>query len=170
MNGTNEGGHPETMLVAIPSSNVIPGLECLLPLSQIFVRQQIDVLEVLVGFEQSNRYVFFAPNGQMVYIGDEESNCCARQYCGSARGFVLHIRDPNGFGILLDRPLQCCLTSMSVFAISTGQLLGTIQQQCVLCSGARFNVNDEMGNVVFIIKAPCCTTACCGNVSFDASF
>lgn len=45
MNGTNEGGHPETMLVAIPSSNVIPGLECLLPLSQIFVRQQIDVLE-----------------------------------------------------------------------------------------------------------------------------
>lgn len=61
--------------------------------------------------------------------------------------------------------------NMEVFALSTGELLGTIEQQCVCCffQAARFNILDDVGNLVIIIKAPYCTTSCCGNVTFDVS-
>jgi len=166
-----------TMLVAVPTEGFIPGLEPLLPLDQIFMKQGIDILEVVIGFEQANHYTFFAPNGQMVYVADEESDCLMRQCFKNGRPFKLHIRDPNGNGIILDRPCACLLTSMDVFAIATGQLLGKIQQECVCCCccccvffwcpGARFNVLDELGNVIFVVKAPCITMACFGNVTFD---
>ncbi len=36
---------PETMLVAKPSAGVLPGLEPLIPLDQIFVKQKVDLGE-----------------------------------------------------------------------------------------------------------------------------
>jgi len=138
----------------LPTAGIIPGLEPLLPLQQVFIKQKIDVLQAGIGFEQANRYTFFFKNGKILYVANKG---------------IFQIRDLNGNGIILDRSPNCLLTSMNVFAIYTGELLGKIEQKCVCCcfQGARFNVLDEVGNLVFIIKAPYCVSPVCGDVMFD---
>ncbi len=64
---------------------------------------------VILNIEVANEYTFFANDGRALYLGQEESDCCARQILKNGRGFKLFIRDPNGNGILLERPCVCCL-------------------------------------------------------------
>ncbi len=58
---------------------------------------------------------------------------------------------------------------MSVFSISTGELLGSIEQRChcPIFTGAKFDILDATGNLVFIIKCPVCTAPCFSNVVFN---
>jgi hypothetical protein len=59
---------------------------------------------------------------------------------------------------------------MSIIASSTGEVLGTIEEQCTCLTGARFNIFDGAGQLIFIIKAPFCTEALCGgNIDFMVS-
>jgi len=134
---------------------IIPGLEQLIPLSHIFMKQRKDTLEA--GTAQARHFVFYTVNGQMLYGGDEDTASDNRR--GSS--FKLIVSDRNGDGITLDRQSGCCRGSMDVFAISTGELLGKIEQQFTCCMGAIFNILDEGGNVVLILKAEHCSTACC---------
>ncbi len=70
---------------------------------------------VWLNIEVANQYTFFANDGRALYLGQEESDCCAQQFCKNARGFKLFIRDPDGNGILLERPLVCCLTVSFIY-------------------------------------------------------
>jgi len=134
---------------------IIPGLEPLIPVSHIFMKQRKDTLEA--GTAQARHFVFYSVNGQMLYGGDEDTT----SNNSHGRSFKLIVCDRNGNGITLDRQSGCSRGRMDVFAISTGEVLGKIEQQFTCCMGAIFNVLDEGGNVVFILKAEHCTKACC---------
>ena len=110
----------------------------------------------------------------------ENTDCCARQCCGSRRPFNIHIHDPTGKQVMtLTRPLRCnsawcccilpincCfLQAMDVLDIS-GNLLGRVVQRYTLCN-SWFDLQDESGHTLASIRGPYCTWACFGDVQFD---
>lgn len=60
------------------------------PNSKAKVKQRIEPFELLTGFETENKYDINFDNGYMA-VALEESDCCARQYCGPKRPFKMHI-------------------------------------------------------------------------------
>ena len=84
------------------------GLEYLVQVDQLLVKQKVEVLEVITGFETKNQYKILNSLGQEVYKAKESSNCCARQICGPVRPFSMKIKDNHGNEVIrLERPLAC---------------------------------------------------------------
>ena len=69
------------------------GLEYLTQLDTLVIKQKKEMLEIVTGFEQKNRYEIRDAQGQLCYFAAEESGCCSRVCCGQNRGFNIHISD-----------------------------------------------------------------------------
>ena len=83
-------------------------MEYLAQVDQLLVKQKVEVLELMTGFETQNKYKILNSMGQEVYKAKEESNCCARQCCGPIRPFGMEIKDNHGNEVIhLERPLAC---------------------------------------------------------------
>ena len=84
------------------------GLEYLAQLDQLLVKQKVEVLEVMTGFETANKYKVLNSLGQEIYKAKEQSNCCARNCCGASRSFGMELKDAMGNEVIhLERPLRC---------------------------------------------------------------
>ena len=75
---------------------------------QLLVKQKVEVLEIMTGFETQNKYKVLNSMGQEVYKAKEKSGCCTRQCCGPIRPFEMEITDGHGNEVIhLERPLAC---------------------------------------------------------------
>ena len=88
------------------------GCERLAPFGDLFIQQQIEMMEMFTGFEGANHYnIFgFVPGvGQtQLFCAAEESGCCARQCCEAAHGFEMKVFENAQQPILnVVRPLRC---------------------------------------------------------------
>ncbi|XP_073215842.1 phospholipid scramblase 1-like isoform X2 [Lepidochelys kempii] len=118
-----------------PTLNCSPGLEYLSQIDQILVHQQIELLEVLTGFETNNKYEIKNSLGQRVYFAAEENDCCTRNCCGPSRSFTIRIIDNMGQEVItLQRPLRCsacccpcCL--QEVKSMDESSVVGRISKQ-----------------------------------------
>ena len=72
-------------------ADCLPGLEYLLQVDQLLVKQQIELVEVISNFEAENKYKVLNTMGQQVYFAVEHSSCLQRQCCGSIRDFEMSI-------------------------------------------------------------------------------
>lgn len=154
-----------------------PGLNYLMTVSSLFVKQQLELLEIITGFETQNKYAVKNQTGQTVYYASEQSDCCSRNCCGPFRGFEMPIVDIYGHEIIhLIRPFtcnfcnccgccKCCLQKVDVYS-PPGTLVGTVQEVWTFCI-PKFKVLDPGGNVVLRITGPCCQfNLCCNDVEF----
>lgn len=150
-----------------------PGLEYLAVVDQLLVHQQLQVLEMLVPYEQQNRYVVKNSMGQFVFMAIEDSDLASRCCCGNCRPFEMPLFDYRSVEVMrLFRPLRCtsclclcCLQLMEVHA-PPGTIIGSILQDISLLP--RFSVLDSTGKAVLYIEGPFCTSAvCCNDVVFD---
>ncbi|XP_041419329.1 phospholipid scramblase 1 isoform X2 [Xenopus laevis] len=156
---------------AIP--NCPPGLEYLSQIDQILVHQQVELLEVLTGFETNNKYEIKNSMGQRVYFAAEENDCCTRNYCGPSRPFIMTIVDNTGREVIkLHRPCRCsaccfpcCLQKLEVQA-PPGTVVGYIVQNWHPCL-PKFTIQDERGQGVLKIRGPCIPCSCCADVNFE---
>jgi hypothetical protein len=143
----------------------------------LFIKQQIEMLEAFTGFETENRYDIFGQGGtQHLFHAAEQSDCCSRQFCGPSREFTMTVFGPQGPSapmITIKRPLKCrspfcCnLQEVSVYAgTESGQLLGVIREQWS-CGDAQLDL-EVNGRVEFKIQGPLCVCdgACCGDQVF----
>ena len=112
-----------------------PGLEYLTQVDQLLVNQQIELLEILTGFETQNKYRIRNALGQQVYFAAEDSNCCLRQYCGPSRPFAMQILDNNQREVIhLERPLRCsawcCFCCLQTIEVQSppGTIIGYVDQ------------------------------------------
>lgn len=154
-----------------PPQSTIPGcpvgLEYLTQIDQLLIHQQVELLELVTGFETENKYRIRNTLGQDVFFAAENSNCCLRQYCGPSRPFAMSILDNTQREVIhLERPLRCsgwccfcCLQRVEVFA-PVGTMLGTIEQDCSFLY-PWFSIKDASGDTVLKIKGPCCYCRCC---------
>ncbi|XP_050041648.1 phospholipid scramblase 2-like [Dermacentor andersoni] len=160
---------------ALPAIQGCPaGLEYLAQIDQLLVHQAIQILEMLIPFEQQNKYVVKNSMGQFVFMALEQSDLLSRCFCGTIRPFQLSLLDYRNVEVLrLFRPLRCncslcwcCLQEMDVRDAS-GASMGSIRMECTIIY-PNFSILDSQGNVVLLVKGPFCTTSiCCQDVVFD---
>lgn len=162
----------------VPEVEPIPGcpsgLEYLTRIDQLLVHQQLQILEMLVPYEQQNKYVVKNTMGQFIFMANEESDLASRCCLGSCRPFEMSLLDYRSVEVMrLYRPLRCdscicfcCLQVMDVHA-PPGTIIGSLRQECTVVFPL-FSVLDSGGNVVLRIQGPFCTTATfCNDIVFD---
>ncbi|KAM4694133.1 phospholipid scramblase 2-like [Discoglossus pictus] len=156
-----------------PNPNCPPGLEYLSQIDQLLIHQQVELLEVLTGFETNNKYEIKNSMGQRVYFAAEENDCCTRNCCGSARSFSMTIIDNTGREIMrLMRPYRCssccfpcCLQKLEVQA-PPGTPIGYVVQNWHPCL-PKFTIKNEREENVLKITGPCIPCSCCSDVNFE---
>lgn len=166
------------MPVQVPELEPIPGcppgLEYLTRIDQLLVHQQLQILEMLVPYEQQNKYVVKNTMGQFIFMANEESDLASRCCLGSCRPFEMALLDYRSVEVMrLYRPLRCdsclcfcCLQVMDIHA-PPGTVIGSLRQECTVVYPL-FSVLDSRGNVTLQIQGPFCTTATlCNDIVFD---
>ena len=149
-----------------------PGLEYLSMIDQLLVKQKVELLEVITGWETNNKFTIKNALGQKVYWAAEENDCCTRQACGPMRPFNMKVMDVYGNSVIhLYRPYKCqaccypcCLQTMEVSA-PPGTVIGTIEQNWSLFR-PNLSIKNANGETVLKIEGPCCTWTMCGDVDF----
>lgn len=141
-----------------------------------YIKQSMDLLEILSGCEMPNRYNVFCKNsmtGQVTYLFrcKEESDMCTRLYCrGDSRPFKMrmkHVVNPqmddnfmNTFATF-DRPYKCtccCLERPQLtgyYKTEQGPKFGLIQEQCTLYD-PHFDIFGLNGEKKYQVHADCC--------------
>ena len=178
----NPNAGPQAMVSAGTSSrravDCPQGLEYLLSVDQLLIKQKIEVLELLTGFETNNRYDVHNNLGQNIFLALEDTDCCTRMCCGPQRPFDMRILDHSQREVIhLERPLRCeaccfpccfpcCLQELDVFA-PPRHLIGRIVQEWS-CLRLLFRVETASGQRVFQIVGPICTMSLfCDDVEFE---
>ncbi|OBS77505.1 hypothetical protein A6R68_20106, partial [Neotoma lepida] len=145
----------------------------IIQIDQILVHQQIELLEVLTGFETNNKYEIKNSLGQRVYFAVEDTDCCTRNCCGAARPFTLRILDNLGREVMtLERPLRCssccfpcCLQEIEIQA-PPGVPIGYVTQNWHPCL-PKFTLQNEKKQDVLKIVGPCVVCSCCSDIDFE---
>jgi hypothetical protein len=142
----------------------------------IFIKQKMDLLEMMSGCEQGNTYNVFPlgkdgdKKGRKFYKAKEKSGCFSKQ-CMSAdcRPFSLKVNlddDDEQFDnepfLILDRPCKCtfmCLErpEMTVFCVEDGKndFIGKIKDVWTCCNIV-LEIIGEDGGLRYILEASCC--------------
>lgn len=148
----------------------------LMSATSFHVKQKVELLEVLVGWETANKYTVKDNSGNKVFYVGEETDCCNRNICGKARPFTLIVKDPRGMDVMrFERPLDCgcCFglfcPSVVTVSLPNGQKLGTVEEECDLLY-PRYALKNATGQTVLKIKGPLCPMAFgCGPVMFQVT-
>ncbi|XP_057595093.1 phospholipid scramblase 2 isoform X1 [Hippopotamus amphibius kiboko] len=156
-----------------PPLNCPPGLEYLTQIDQLLIHQQIELLEVLTGFETNNKYEIKNSLGQRIYFAAEDTDCCTRNCCGPSRPFTMRILDNMGREVItLERPLRCtscyfpcCLQEIEIQA-PPGVPVGYVTQTWHPCL-PKFTVQNERREDVLRITGPCVVCRCCADIDFE---
>ncbi|KAK3796050.1 hypothetical protein RRG08_013355 [Elysia crispata] len=152
-----------------------PGLEYLQQVDQLLVKQKLEAVEAFTGFETNNKYEVRNSMGQRVYMAVEDTCCCTRNCCGSARPFDMKIMDNQKREVIhLSRPLRCrtcwcpcCLQKLTVEA-PKGQTVGYVRQAWSCCH-PRYNIKNAEDETQLRIKGPCFRCNMCGDIEFEVS-
>uniref|UniRef100_A0A8C6QCB3 Phospholipid scramblase n=1 Tax=Nannospalax galili TaxID=1026970 RepID=A0A8C6QCB3_NANGA len=127
-----------------PPLNCPPGLEYL-----ILVHQQIELLEVLTGFETNNKYEIKKSFGQRVFYFAVEDDCCIR----------------NCF-MALERPLRCSSCCFPCFQAPPGVPVGYVTQTWHPCL-PKFTLQNEKKEDILRVVGPCVVCSCCSDIDFE---
>ncbi|XP_039707522.1 phospholipid scramblase 1-like isoform X3 [Pteropus medius] len=142
-------------------------------IDQILIHQQVELLEVLIGFETNNKYEIKNSLGQRIYFAAEDTDCCTRNCCGASRPFTMRILDNMGREVMtLERPLRCtscccpcCLQEIEIHA-PPGVPIGYVTQNWHPCL-PKFTVQNERREDVLKIVGPCVVCSCCADIDFE---
>ena len=191
----NQSG-PGWMPRPAASSACPPGLEYLASIDQLLIKQQIEMMEVLTGWESKNKYRIFNSMGQQCYFAFEESGCCMyvlylfpkniiglniycfrRSFCGDMREFTMHIVDNMGQEVIrISRPFKClcgfdcCLACRSEIIVEAppGVPIGSVLADEYCCNPS-FKIIDADGKSHFDVYGRCAVFPKCGDVTFLVS-
>ncbi|XP_063409671.1 phospholipid scramblase 2-like isoform X2 [Mytilus trossulus] len=167
--GPPPGMAPQQQWAARPDAipGCPPGLEYLTTLDQMLVKQQVELMELITGWETSNKYKVLNSMGQQIYFAAEESDMCMRQCCGPQRGFTIHITDNLGQELIqVKREFKCCAGccwcasadsiahEISIEA-PPGQVVGYVRQE-QSCWEPNYTIRDANHEPILRMKGPCC--------------
>ncbi|KAF7237849.1 Phospholipid scramblase 2 [Varanus komodoensis] len=161
------------MPAPFPPSSFPPELEPLSQLDRLFIHQQLELVEVITGFETCNKYEIKNSSGETLYLAFEENDSCTLNCCGASRPFVMKIFDHTGQEVIeLVRPLRCssclcpcCLQEVAVYA-PPGHVVGYVKQIWDPCL-PRFAIQNAARRDVLRIVGPCFVCSCGGDVTFE---
>jgi len=145
-----------------------PGLEYLTLIDQLLVKQKVEMLEAIVGFETNNKYVVKNSMGQQVFYMVEDTDCCTRQFCGNTRPFDMKVLDNNQQEVMhFHRPLNCdnclpCWLQELEVSAPPGNRIGVVKQEWTFCKPVYSLYGADGITPILRIKGPFCPVSCCG--------
>jgi hypothetical protein len=99
------GAAPTAMVVpmmVVPAATYADTLDCLVKVPGLYVKERLNLLEILTGFETENTFDVALWNpaagppdqpeigrGAPAFVMKEVSDCCQRQFCGPRRAFSI---------------------------------------------------------------------------------
>lgn len=96
---------------------------------ELFVRQHVEHIEAMIGFEMENQYVVMTPEGYEALYAYEESGAVSRQFMGSHRPLDIHVVDNLGDLVLTaNRPFFWFRSELHVLD-SQGRPFGSLYRQ-----------------------------------------
>ncbi|PAA47373.1 hypothetical protein BOX15_Mlig010494g1 [Macrostomum lignano] len=143
--------------------------------SSFKVKQQVEMLEALTGFETNNKYDIKDSEGKKVYKAKEHSGVCSRMCLGSQRPFRIEIEEKDSDKIVMEVKrdykyscigqcfscCDCCKDCVTCEA-PPGNVIGFVKQEYNACN-ANFSIRDANGDVMLLIEGPCfCGCRCPG--------
>lgn len=165
---------PEATFIEAANLNKKPGLKCLENVEQLVISQHVDLLELVRGTEETNKYlVTNGTTGDKIFHAVEESSFGCREYCGKCRALQLRMFDVGSRfeGLALSRPFRCgrccfpcCLQQIEV--TSRGAQIGHISQDWHPFRPS-FTLRDAEGEKVASIKGPLVICSWISNPTFD---
>ncbi|XP_076435716.1 phospholipid scramblase 1-like isoform X1 [Babylonia areolata] len=173
--GAPPGAAPGPVPMAGPA-NCPPGLEYLASVDQLLVKQKMEALEAFTGFETNNKYEVLNTMGQRVFMAVEDTCCCTRCCCGSARPFDIKVMDNHKKEVMhLERPLRCecclcfcCLQKMEVQA-PKGHIIGYVRQAWNCCCIPKYKIQNADDETVLRMRGPCFRCNICGDIEFEVT-
>ncbi|KAF0306203.1 Phospholipid scramblase 2 [Amphibalanus amphitrite] len=150
-----------------------PGLEPLVPLDRLLVKQQLELWEAVTGWETNNRYTVHTAEGAApLFRAAERSSCWLRLCCGPLRALQLLVLDEQRREVLhLRRPLRCtgccspcCMQRLEVSA-ADGRPLGAVTEQRA-CLRPHLTLHRPDGELALTVRGPRCPLALCRDVKF----
>uniref|UniRef100_A0A8D0DWS4 Phospholipid scramblase n=1 Tax=Salvator merianae TaxID=96440 RepID=A0A8D0DWS4_SALMN len=152
-----------------------PGLEYLSQLDQISVQQQIELMEMISGFETCNKYEVKNSAGQMVYFAAEENDEFTLNCYGALRPFTIKLFDSRSQPVMqVSRefycsicccPCICCLEELEVQA-PLGTVIGYVKQNWHPCL-PKFSILNEAREDVLKMTGPCVPCRCFEDINFE---
>ncbi|KAH8731988.1 Scramblase-domain-containing protein [Phaeosphaeriaceae sp. PMI808] len=108
----------------------------LLDNSTLIIQRQLEMMNVLMGFEQANRYVIMDPHGNHIgYLAEQEhgiGNAMARQMLKTHRSFTTHVFDKDEKEVLrFHRPFSWINSNIRVYD-AVGQSGGSYTSSAAL--------------------------------------
>ncbi|KAM9033675.1 phospholipid scramblase family member 5 isoform X1 [Sarcophilus harrisii] len=156
-----------------PPVNLPPGLEYLSQLDLIIIHQQVELLEMILGTETSNKYEIKNHLGQRVYFAVEESICFNRNFCSPLRSCTLRVTDNTGREVItVHRPLRCtscwcpCYLQELEIQAPPGTIVGYVVQKWDPFL-PKFTIQNESKEDILKIVGPYATCGCFGDVDFE---
>ncbi len=120
---------------------------------ELYVKQEIEHLEVFTGFETKNRYSVRTPGGEQLLYAFEESGLLGRNVLSSHRPLTIHVVDrKNANVITASRSFFWFLSHLHV-SDGSGQRIGSMQRRFSLLT-RRFDLMDGSGSVVAEMRGP----------------
>ena len=142
------------------------GLESLANVDHLMIKQEVEVLEVITGFETVNKYTVFDQTGQKIFSAVEDSSLCSRLCLGSLRSFSMIISDTQGQEVVhLVRPFNCCMQELEVQS-PPGTVIGYVKEPRFCTLYPEFIIQDELGETILTVAGPLCASKCFGDVDF----
>ena len=190
---TTTATSPANAVTIQPTSTTtaVSPLDIFAQFDAISVKQDIELLEVVTGFETNNRYkVFMTPTAaehtteiskhftaiEPVLVVQERTTCCMRYWCKGGRAATLVVFDKSGRVVMtMERLLRCgggfyswcspccpcCLQKMEILGPSE-ELLGTIEQQPSCCATNLHVMNNSRETLFMVTGGACfCQGICC---------
>ena len=167
---------------AVAEEQEAEGLEDLQELDQLLVRQEVEILEVAVDWEQNNKYQICNNLGQSIFFLQEETSGCSRHCCGPERSFDLFMRNVHGDDVLhLHRDCACapcgwpCFFCCICFCEQAKQIvtvngLGEVEIGKLslerTCFAPTIRVENSFGNQLFSIVGSCCQLTCGKDIEY----
>lgn len=162
-----------------PTNNgaILPGLESLVDVDHILVKQKTEFMEFFNSVEEANQYSIFDGEGQLLFHAVEKSNFFARNLIGKSRGFTMPIKNPQMQDVfVLQRPFRCtmfglcsprCTEFVSVQS-AQGAHLGCFDQISPKCCSMNmfYAIKDENDDIRLRIRFPS-TMSCCSDMQFE---
>jgi hypothetical protein len=124
----------------------------LLDNSSLIVQRQLEMMNVLLGFEQANRYVIMDPHGNHIgYLAEQEhgiGNAVARQMFKTHRSFTTHVFDREEKEILrFHRPFSWINSRIRVYDAVARDGGGYTSSSSLQGTSAGSIVNQTSANV-----------------------
>ena len=114
---------------------------------ELVVRQEVEHLEVFVGFETANRYSIHTPEGVSAMYAAEESGALTRQFMGTHRPLTIRVVDSGGQPVLTASRKFYWFYSHLHVADEAGSPIGSLKRQFAMMR-RRFSLLDAKASQI----------------------